>query len=582
MSDSIFKIVKNTVDILEVVQKIVKLRKGGKSYSGLCPFHQEKTPSFHVNTENNFYKCFGCLESGDVIKFTSQIKGITYYEAAVQLAQEYNIQWQNKSYSDKETKTRQLLEDILELASDFFQKQIKKNVVQYLNNRNVSDQLIEDFNIGYAPGHDTLIQYLQSKKFTLDNMADAGLIAFTTNTSEYYEIFRQRIMLPIKNLRNATIGFGGRGISLNTVPKYLNSPETKLFNKSRILFAQEKAFPIGRKKNSIILVEGYFDVIAMHAAGYTNTVAALGTSITEKHLKTLWEYADEIVLCLDQDTAGKKALTRIMQIALGGISEVKKISVVYLPFNSDPDSAINDKKIDIKNLVESRLMLSEAIWKNTDTIPSSRTPEYISKIRTELKLLIHSIKDLTLRNDYNAFFKQKIKDKFYKKIAKRNKTHTQNTLPLNHNICSDSAIFTDIRDIELSLAALLLFYVELKSSEEEVSQVNELILDIHIQDQEIETLCQEILTKKLQGQCKYTDLKKTCTQILQEVIQYTPQKIESISTEACIEQMKTIANMHKLKMLEIELCDTTHSEDKNKAYSEEREELLSSIKNSPN
>jgi DNA primase len=422
-----FESLRTKLDIVEIIGQYTNLQRKGKEFLGVCPFHSERTPSFTVNPIKQFYHCFGCSAHGDVIKFLSTQNGLSYKEAAIKIAQEKNIPIPKYSKEDEEEDSEaEKIYTINNLANQFFQKSLDHKAVKYLNNRNIPNTTIQKFALGFAP-KEGLKKYLEQHNTSLSLMHKAGLIA-KGDSGNIYEVFRNRVMFPIFNIYGKIIGFGGRTME-NIQPKYLNSPETLLFKKSESFYGENRAISASYKMGNIILVEGYMDVISMHEAGFTNTLASLGTAINEKHLLKLWKYTDEIILCLDGDAAGVKATKRTIELALPLIDSNKKVSFLSLPAGGDPDDIL--KKYGAKyveRLILEKKALSEMIWHIESLNQNLATPEEQTKLNNTLTSYCLSVKDLMLRKYYLNFFKNKMWQ------ASRNSNATnKNTQYYHHN-----------------------------------------------------------------------------------------------------------------------------------------------------
>jgi len=344
-SDVTEKIIE-TVDIVDLISEVVDLRRRGANFVGLCPFHQEKTPSFTVSPEKRIFKCFGCGKSGNIFSFMMEYYGMTFGTALRELAKRAGIRLEtrdDKSLQHEITRKDQILL-ALESAKLFYQKVLFTQggivALSYLKNRGFLAKTIEEFGIGYAPsGWDNLFRELTSKGIPADIMVDAGLIKSKENKpDEFYDMFRERIIFPIQNHIGKVVGFGGRILKeLDDQPKYINSPQTSVFDKSKLLFGLFLGRNEIRNKKSVILVEGYADVVALHQAGFKNAVASCGTSLTTEQLEQIGRYANTIYLAYDSDEAGMKATERAIQMALPLGFEVL---VVRLLKGEDPDSFV--------------------------------------------------------------------------------------------------------------------------------------------------------------------------------------------------------------------------------------------------
>ncbi|ROL58564.1 DNA primase [Bacteroidetes/Chlorobi group bacterium Naka2016] len=333
------------IDIVDYIGEAVNLRRRGVNFVGLCPFHQEKTPSFTVSPEKKIFKCFGCGKSGNVITFAIEYYGLTYHEALKELAKRAGIRYEPLTEKVKEELTkRDRILQALEYAKKYYQKvlytQSGNVALAYLANRGYTKTTIAEFEIGYAPsGWDNLLRELTSAGFSKEILLEAGLIKQKEHSqNEFYDLFRERIMFPIHNHSGKVVGFGGRILKeVENQPKYLNSPQTELFDKSKLLFGLFKGRNEIRANESVILVEGYADVIALHQAGFKNAIASCGTSLTEEQLNQIARYCKTIYIAYDGDEAGQKATERAIQLALPLGFEVL---IVKLIENEDPDSIV--------------------------------------------------------------------------------------------------------------------------------------------------------------------------------------------------------------------------------------------------
>jgi len=328
--------IRNRINILDIISEYVALKRAGKSFKGLCPFHTEKTPSFNVSEEFQSWHCFGCGEHGDVFSFLMKIENLTFAEVLERLARKTGVEL--KHSNDRQTSRRELLSRINSLAAAYYAALLKHTPVamEYLRGRGLADQTIEEFRLGYAaPAWDGLGRFLASKKVNPADAAQAGLLI--KGERGYYDRFRNRIVYPILDIQERVIGFGGRAISSDDQPKYLNSPETPLFSKTKALYGLNLA----RKKiagdDTAIVVEGYMDVIAAHQAGFSNCVATLGTALTTEHTNILSRYTRKIVLVYDADSAGMKAALRGAAMFMDAEFDVR---IARLPKGDDPDSIL--------------------------------------------------------------------------------------------------------------------------------------------------------------------------------------------------------------------------------------------------
>lgn len=334
--------VKQRNDIVSVISKSISLQKKGKNYWACCPFHNEKTPSFAINDVEQFYHCFGCGESGDVIRFVSKYENISYYEALKKLAQDAGLSMPDMVDNTQEIEKLRKKEKVLKalnLAKDYYQLMLSKNSGQarnYLINRGFDQQIINYFAIGYSPDWNGLVTYLLAHKVDIDTMKSAGLVGDDRNGG-VYDFFGTRVMFPILNIFGDCIGFTARTLESNPkFAKYKNSPQTMIFDKSKVVYNifTLRELRKSQKLDYAIICEGTIDVIAMFKAGFKNTVACMGTAITPFHAREIKRQVDKVLLCLDGDSAGQKAMYRAIDVLCEQGLEVK---VVKLPEQLDPD-----------------------------------------------------------------------------------------------------------------------------------------------------------------------------------------------------------------------------------------------------
>lgn len=335
------------LDIVSVIDSRVKLKKTGKNYSACCPFHQEKTPSFTVSPDKQFYYCFGCGASGNALGFVIDYERLGFIDAVESLAKTAGVEVpreENKVFRKQDFRRKKLYE-ILEKANSHYQAQLKQHpqkntVVNYLKNRGLSGEIGRDFGIGFAPaGRNNLLTKLGSNQEEIELLIDSGLVISKPEENKKYDRFRQRVMFPIKDERGRVIGFGGRVLG-DDKPKYLNSPETEVFHKSRELYGLYEARKAERKLDHLLVVEGYMDVIALAQFGIRNAVATLGTACGEEHLKLSFRYVNDIVFCFDGDAAGRSAAKRALTNALSSMEDGRQIKFLFLPEGQDPDSLV--------------------------------------------------------------------------------------------------------------------------------------------------------------------------------------------------------------------------------------------------
>jgi DNA primase len=361
----------NTSDIVDVISESVILKKSGRNFFGLCPFHPEKTPSFSVNASKQIFHCFGCSAGGNVLSYVMKYHGITFPEAAKMMARKYNVTIETKEIDPVKRRQIHLKEDlfrlnktIMEVYFDGLKKQdIGKTPMQYLKKRGITDDTIEQFRLGFSPNNwDTIVKVLKDRKISKNIAIQSGLILERKQNNGYYDRFRNRIMFPIFDVNMQVAGFGGRVMD-DSMPKYMNSPDTPVYNKSRILYGLHAAKQYCRQEGCVYIVEGYFDFLSLYQNGIKNTVASLGTALTSDHVRILKGYAKRMVLVFDSDTAGINAAKRSIKIFM---NEGVDTRILVLPQGHDPDSyvlkqgqkAFNELALNAKTMMQFLLHIS--------------------------------------------------------------------------------------------------------------------------------------------------------------------------------------------------------------------------------
>ncbi|ADE30437.1 DNA primase [Rickettsia prowazekii] len=496
VTQEFYEFLRNRINISDVVRQKLALTRKSSNYVGLCPFHQEKTPSFTVSDSKRFFYCFGCKASGDVIKFTSNISGLSYNESAIKLANDYGIEIPKLTVKQKEfyEESDNIL-NILELANKFFRTQLTPEILNYLYKRNITETTIKEFSIGFAPRNNKFEKFFLDKKIDITKLGQAGLIGKCKN-GKIYNLFSNRITIPIRNIYNKIVGFGGRVLG-NELPKYLNSFETIVFQKSDILYGEHKAISSSYKKNRSILVEGYFDVIALHQAGFNEVVASLGTSVTESHLHKLWRAGDEIILCLDGDNAGIKASIRTINLALPLVNSEKKISFIRLPSGLDPDDAVNKNGADFfAKLIDKRISLSEMIWHIEYSGKNFRTAEEKANLEKNLKDYCNKISDSNLKASYYRFFKDQI---WQNLVTKQKKIITPSS---NSVLIASSHCYSELEMLEHAFCALLIKFPIMFAEKD----IRDFILNLNFNNKSLEEFRNWYLNEIIDNKVKENEI----------------------------------------------------------------------------
>ncbi|WP_018993459.1 DNA primase [Thioalkalivibrio sp. ALgr1] len=325
-------------DIVEVIQRRVSLKKAGREFAACCPFHGEKTPSFYVSPQKQFYHCFGCGAHGTAISFLMEYENLSFPEAVEQLAEQAGLEVPREAGADDKREAHAPLYEALNAAADYYVQQLRQTpkAVEYLKNRGIDGTTARDYQIGWAPPSG-LIEALQPR-FTPQQLVEAGLAA-RRDDGGIRERFRARIMFPIRDRRGCITGFGGRLIE-DGEPKYLNSPESEVFHKGQTIYGLFEARKAGTRLDDIVVVEGYMDVVGLARAGFRRAVACMGTALTRAHLDSLFRQVSRITLCFDGDAAGRRAAWRSLAEALPAIQGLREVRVLFLPEGDDPDSLV--------------------------------------------------------------------------------------------------------------------------------------------------------------------------------------------------------------------------------------------------
>jgi DNA primase len=383
----------NRIDVVDIIDKRVTLKKAGANYLACCPFHQEKTPSFTVSPSKQFYHCFGCGEHGSAISFLIEYEGLTFVDAINDLANSIGLKVPNDAPHKIENNAENSnLEEIIKIASIYYQKQLRVSpkAINYLKSRGLTGEVAKEFSIGYAPeGWQNL--KIAFKKYEDESLVKAGLVV-RNEKGKYYDRFRNRIIFPIYSDKGKIIGFGGRIIDPEDTPKYYNSPETPLFQKSYELYGLLASRKPIREKGYVLVVEGYMDVVGLAQNGIRNTVATLGTATTAFHIKKLIRYTQEIVFCFDGDNAGRSAAWRAMNNSLVSVTDNIQLKFLFLPDTHDPDSFVKENSAkEFELLAQNSMPLTEYIIKyltiGNDLVTSEKRVKFLNEIKPILNEL---------------------------------------------------------------------------------------------------------------------------------------------------------------------------------------------------
>jgi len=452
------------------------LRKSNQARGDMwapCPFHQEKTASFHVDDNKGFYYCFGCQAKGDAIGFIKETENVNFIEAVEILASEVGLQMPEFDPKSKEKADRnKILLEIMEQSVNFFRLTLNSNqgkhALEYLKKRGLSSDAIERFEIGFAPADQTtLTQKLIDKGYDLDAIIETGMSVKSDESNRLYDRFRGRIMFPIRDSRGRCIAFGGRSLDPTARAKYLNSPETPLFDKGSNLYNLVSARSAVGRGEPLIVAEGYMDVIALDSGNFNGAIAPLGTAITEKQLQLMWRISPEPIIALDGDKAGLRAAYRLIDLSLPLLGTGKALRFSIMPEGKDPDDLIRNEGASVfKNLIDEAVPMVDLIWKRETEGKSFDSPERRSGLDKSLSDAIALIKDKNLKNHYRDALFQARRQFFGRQNAGTNEFKNNSRLMPQSDTKSSFLVAADEKTVsaqirESTVIAVLMNFPEL-------------------------------------------------------------------------------------------------------------------------
>ncbi len=518
--DALLEEIRRRTDLVQMVGRRVKLVRKGKTMWGCCPFHAEKSPSFKVENERHAYKCFGCGAGGDAFKWLIETEGLSFPEAVQKLAGEAGVALPQYSPEDEQRETRKkTLYEIVDLACGFYESQLRetpgREARDYLKGRGLDGAAAKQFRLGYAPGGGQhLIEFLKSKNVTQDDMIAAGLVRVSEDNRPMRDFFFDRLMFPIADARGRIIAFGGRGLSPDAKPKYINSGENTLFSKGFNLYNFHVARAAAVKAGTVILAEGYMDVIALVRAGFAHAVAPLGTALTDDQLQLLWRTAPEPILAFDGDAAGLKAAHRAAHLALPHLKAGYSLRFAFLPAGEDPDTLIRKSgAMAMGKILDAALPLSEVLWKAETETHDFSTPERRAGLEASLREIVSQIGDSKIADYYRRDFDEKVFKSFKERkprtyagrprtaYADRNKPAYATagvSAALKQSLLARAAHAGTGKEAarkvkETELASLLLHHPELALSQ------GELVASLPFQDPSLDRLRHELLNLAASG-----------------------------------------------------------------------------------
>lgn len=411
---------RDRISIVDTISKYIPLTRKGKEHWGCCPFHHEKTASFSVSDDKNFYHCFGCGAHGDIITFFMQHLHLSFIESIEKICQDNGIEMP-KSTPEQRARDKQShdLYEVLKLAADFYKECLYsdegKEGLEYLRKRGLSDEMIANFHLCYAPNGNKLIRYLENKHIPIKQILNSGLARISERNGAPYDYFRNRVLFPITDSRGRIIAFGGRVMD-DSLPKYLNSPESMIFSKGRNLYGLAQARVEAIEKNQVIATEGYMDTISLHKFGFKTAVAPLGTAITEMQIELLWRLSSEPILCFDSDTAGRKAGIRAALRVLPILRPGKSLKFCLIEGAKDPDEFLHSFGHDkFQEMLDTKcISLSDILWLYFTSDKTIQTPEQRAGLSEEIKKELSHIKNEAVRKFYTEDFNSRMRREFSK------------------------------------------------------------------------------------------------------------------------------------------------------------------------
>ena len=417
MMDNFIEQLKSRISLIELIGRDVKLTKRGRDAIGLCPFHREKSPSFNVMEDKQFYHCFGCGENGDALAWVMQRQNLNFKEAVSVLADEIGLPIPQTFFTNQQQQAQsQNLYQIMQFATEYYQQKLlsskqAEKAREYLAHRNLDAALVKQFRLGFAPDYQGLaemLDFFKARDVTSEQLQQVGLLALSEERdNQPYARFRDRLMFPITDMRGRVIAFGGRALQADAKAKYINSMETILFHKGQELYQQAEALQAVKKGHELIVAEGYMDVIRLVSKGFAGAVAPLGTALTDQQLIKLWRLHDTPILCFDGDNAGQSASIRVAMNALPLLTPNKTLRYCFLPEGHDPDSFLQQYgAVELQDYVQASLPLAEMLFHNELKKFTISNPDARAGLEHQLMQYATMIKDSIVSKHYRNFFKQ--------------------------------------------------------------------------------------------------------------------------------------------------------------------------------
>ncbi len=476
--------IKLRLKVSHVIGKTVQLKKRGKEFIGLSPFKNEKSPSFTVNDEKEFYHCFSSGEHGNIFDFLMKTKSIGFGEAVRSLAAEAGMQPYRFSNFDKKKDIRfQTYKNIFKDYLNYFHHQLfssdNKDALEYLLKRGLKKNTIEEFELGYVPWKNNFYEELL-KKYSEEEINLTGLHYKNDKTGKYTDRFNSRVIFPVNNITGDTIAFGGRIIRESKLAKYINSPETEFYKKGNMIFNLDKAKNSRSETDEVLIVEGYMDVVSVYSSGVKNVISNSGTALTERQISLIWKFFSSPIICLDGDESGQKAALRIAEKLFPLINEKNKIYFSIMPDGVDPDDYIKQKGKDgLLNLLKEKEIIQSFIWNFHLSKIDQNNPYEISKFEKEIKTLSYSIHDETLKKYVLEDFLEKIKKLTPIQSSRQDFKYSLYKKQKNYQILKETKLLhqkrkdlSKIQIIEFSILFIILNYLDIASKKlEDLSEI---------------------------------------------------------------------------------------------------------------
>ncbi len=480
--------IKLRLKVSQVVGKTVQLKKRGKEFIGLSPFKNEKSPSFTVNDEKEFYHCFSSGEHGNIFDFLMKTKSIGFGEAVKSLAAEAGMQPYRFSNFDKKKDLRfQTYKKIFKDYTNYFYQQLfdknNQDALEYLLKRGLKKNIIEEFQLGFVPWRNNFYTDLL-KRYSEEEINLTGLYYKNDKSGNYVDRFNSRIIFPINNITGEPIAFGGRIIRQSKLAKYINSPETEFYKKGNTIFNLDKAKNLRSETDEVLIVEGYMDVVSIYASGIKNVVANSGTALTERQINIIWKFFSNPIICLDGDESGQKAAFRIAEKLFQYINENNKVYFTIMPDGKDPDDYVKQNgKEGILNLLKEKEIIQSFVWNYHLSKIDQSNPYEVSKFEKEIKKLSYSIQDETLKKYVLEDFLEKIRKLTPIQTSRQNFQYSSFKKKKNYQILKETKILhqkgkdlSRIQIIEFSILFIILNHLAVALKKlEDLSEIEFLV-----------------------------------------------------------------------------------------------------------